>query len=60
MAQANVKENFSVPFSLFGVPEVQELIGRKEELNRIKKSFQGNGLQREVVILHGLGGIGKT
>ena len=55
-----MKENFSVPFSLSGVPEVQEFIGRKEELNRIKKAFQGNGLQREVVILHGLGGIGKT
>ncbi len=55
-----MKENFSVPFSLSGVPEVQEFVGRKEELIRIKKAFQGNGSQRKVVLLHGLGGIGKT
>ena len=35
-------------------------MGRKQELLRIKEAFQGNGSQRKVVILHGLGGIGKT
>ena len=35
-------------------------MGRKEELFKIKKAFQGNGSHRKVVILHGLGGIGKT
>ncbi len=55
-----MKENFSVPFGLSGVPEVQEFIGRKEELIGIKKAFQGNGSQRKIVLLHGLGGIGKT
>lgn len=55
-----MKEDFSVPFSLSGVPEVQEFIGRKEELIRIKQAFQGDGSQRKVVLLHGLGGIGKT
>ncbi|MCJ1348933.1 hypothetical protein MMC31_007166, partial [Peltigera leucophlebia] len=58
--QANGKEKFSVPFSLSGVLEVQEFIGRKEELIRIKKAFQGGGSKRKVVLLHGLGGIGKT
>ncbi len=55
-----MKDNFSVPFSLSGVPEVQEFVGRNEALIRIKKAFQGNGSQRKVVFLHGLGGIGKT
>ena len=55
-----MNENFSVAFSLSGVPEVQKFIGRKEELIRIKKAFQGNGSQRKVVLLHGLGGMGKT
>ena len=35
-------------------------MGRKEELITIKEAFQGDGSQRKVVILHGLGGIGKT
>lgn len=55
-----MKEDFSVPFSLSGAPEVPEFIGRKEELIRLKKAFQGDGSQRKVVVLHGLGGIGKT
>ncbi len=55
-----MKENFSVPFSLSGVPEVQEFVGRREELIRIKKAFQGNGSKRKVVLLYELGGIGKT
>ena len=55
-----MKENFSVPFSLSAVPEIKEFVGRKQEHLRIKEAFQGNGSQRKVVILHGLGGIGKT
>lgn len=55
-----MKQDFSVPFSLSGVPEVQEFVGRKEELMEIRETFQGYGSQRKVVILHGLGGIGKT
>ncbi len=55
-----MKENFSVPFSLSGVPEVQEFVGRKKELITIKEAFRGDGSQRKVVLLHGLGGIGKT
>ena len=35
-------------------------MGRKIELITIKEAFQGDGSQRKVVVLHGLGGIGKT
>ncbi|MCJ1423210.1 hypothetical protein MMC29_001092 [Sticta canariensis] len=59
-AQANEKENFSLPFSLSGVPEVYEFVGRMEELFKIKREFQRDGFQRKVVVLRGLGGIGKT
>ena len=58
--QANVKQDFSVPFSLFGVPKVKKFVGRKEELIMIKEAFEGDGAQRKIVILHGLGGVGKT
>ncbi len=55
-----MEEDFSIPFSLFGVRKVQEFVGRKKELIRIKEAIQGDGSQRKVVVLHGLGGIGKT
>ena len=55
-----MKENFSIPFSLFGVPEIEHFVGREEELKRIKEAFQDHGSQRKVVLLCGLGGIGKT
>ncbi|SLM35632.1 P-loop containing nucleoside triphosphate hydrolase [Lasallia pustulata] len=59
-AQANVKDDFTVPFSLSGIPETENFVGRKEELAKIKEAFQGDGSQRAVVLLHGLGGMGKT
>ena len=55
-----MKECFSVPFSLSEVPEVQEFVGRKKELVGMKEEFQGDGSQRQVVVLHVLRGIGKT
>lgn len=55
-----MKEDFSIPFSLSGVPEIEQFVGRKEELSTVKDSFQGDGSQRKIVLLHGLGGIGKT
>ncbi len=55
-----MKDDFSIPFSLFGVPEVEHFVGRKEELIRIKEAFQNHESQRKVVLLCGLGGIGKT
>ena len=59
-AQAEAEESFSLPFSLSGVPEIDQFVGRTEELFEINEVFQGDGSQRKVVILHGLGGIGKT
>lgn len=56
VAQANEKGNFSLPFSLSGVPEIEKFV---EELTKMKKVFQGDGSQRKIVILYGLGGIGK-
>lgn len=35
-------------------------MGKKKELITIKEAFRGDGSQRKVVLLHGLGGIGKT
>ena len=35
-------------------------MGRKDELTKLREAFQGSGFQRKIVILHGLGGIGKT
>lgn len=55
-----MKEDFSIPFSLSGVPEIERFVGRKEELSKIKEAFEGDGSQRKIVLLHGLGGIGKT
>lgn len=59
-AQVNVKEDFSITFSLSGIPEIDQFVGRKEELNKIKEALQGVESRRKVVLLHGLGGIGKT
>ena len=55
-----MKEIFSVSFSLSGVPEAQEFVGRKKEFIRIKEAFQRDASQREFFVLHGLGGIGNT
>lgn len=57
---SSTDEDFSVSFSLTGVPEINEFIGRDKELVEIKEAFQGDGSHRKTVILHGLGGIGKT
>lgn len=59
-AQINATEDFSISLSLSGVPETEKFVGRREELNKIKNAFQGAGSRRKVVLLHGLGGIGKT
>ena len=55
-----IAQDFSVPFSLSGVPEADQFIGRGEELIQLEEAFQGDGSQRQIVLLHGLGGIGKT
>lgn len=59
-ALSKIDEDFSIPFSLSGVPEIEHFVGRKEELANIKEAFQGDGSHRKTVLLQGLGGIGKT
>lgn len=54
------KEDFSVPFNLFGIPEIENFVGRKNDLIRVRKAFYGGKSRRKIVLLHGLGGIGKT
>ncbi|KAI2623399.1 hypothetical protein GGS21DRAFT_339699 [Xylaria nigripes] len=52
-------EDFSVAFSLFGVPEIERFVAREQEVTEIHQTLRSNG-SRRVVVLHGLGGIGKT
>jgi hypothetical protein len=51
---------FSLPFSLSGVPEAHTFVGREKELTDMQEALQGDGCRRKVVVLQGLGGIGKT
>lgn len=60
LALSKIDEDFSVPFSLSGVPEIDNFISRDKELLEINEEFQGNGSHRKTVLLQGLGGIGKT
>ncbi|PQE27753.1 hypothetical protein CJF31_00009986 [Rutstroemia sp. NJR-2017a BVV2] len=53
------REDFSVVFSLSNVPDIQHFVARKTELVEIHKALSGDG-SRRTVVLHGLGGIGKT
>lgn len=50
---------FSISFSLAHIPRTDNFVGRQEELKNIHKLLQSNG-SRRTVVLHGLGGIGKT
>ncbi|EFY89220.1 kinesin light chain [Metarhizium acridum CQMa 102] len=51
--------DFSVAFSLSEVPEIQNFVARETEITEIRRTLSSDG-SRRVVILHGLGGIGKT
>jgi hypothetical protein len=53
------REDFSVAFSLSNVSDVEHFVARKTELVEIHKALSGDG-SRRAVVLHGLGGIGKT
>ena len=48
-----------MPFSLTGAPEVGHFVARQQELADIHQGLRSDGTRR-VVVLHGLGGIGKT
>ncbi|CZR53592.1 related to calcium-independent phospholipase A2 [Phialocephala subalpina] len=49
-------ENFSIPFS---ISEIEHFVAREDELREIHEALHGDG-SRRTVVLHGLGGIGKT
>ncbi|KAI0810082.1 hypothetical protein GGR55DRAFT_689254 [Xylaria sp. FL0064] len=51
--------DFSVIFSLSNVPEIQYFVAREKELAEMRRTLSSDG-SRRVVVLHGLGGIGKT
>ena len=52
---------FSIPLDLSKVPAIDQFVGRTEDLQSLWKILQPSvSSMRKVVILHGLGGIGKT
>ena len=53
------QEDYSVTFSLSNVSEIEQFVAREDELAEIHRTLRGDGTRRTVV-LHGLGGIGKT
>ncbi|KAI9775341.1 MAG: hypothetical protein M1839_001257 [Geoglossum umbratile] len=52
-------KNFSILFSLSMISEIEHFVAREDELRDIHEALRGDGCRRTVV-LHGLGGIGKT
>ena len=53
------REDFSVTFNLSDVPDIENFVAREEELAEMHRRLRSDGSRRSVV-LHGLGGIGKT
>ncbi|KAF2730312.1 hypothetical protein EJ04DRAFT_396871, partial [Polyplosphaeria fusca] len=52
-------EQFAVPLNLASFPEAAEFVAREEELSKMHGLLHGHS-SRAAVVLHGLGGIGKT
>ena len=52
-------EQFAVGLNLTSFPEATQLVAREEELSRMHEQLQGHK-SRSCVVLHGLGGMGKT
>lgn len=60
LTRAGIKrEDFSVSFSLSNISDVEHFVSREEELTEIHTKLSGDG-SRRAVVLHGLGGMGKT
>lgn len=51
--------NHSIAFSLSEVPDIEHFVAREQELKEMHKVLSKDE-NRETIILHGLGGIGKT
>ncbi|KAF4924462.1 Kinesin light chain 3 [Colletotrichum fructicola] len=58
-ARQTASPSFILPFKLPGVHSVNHFVAREEELGRLYNELKWTG-DRRTVILHGLGGIGKT
>ncbi|KAN0068018.1 HET domain containing protein [Elaphomyces granulatus] len=58
-SQGTKREDFSAAFSLSDVSEIEQFVAREEEFAEIHRTLRGDG-SRRTVVLHGLGGIGKT
>ncbi|KAF2739783.1 HET-domain-containing protein [Polyplosphaeria fusca] len=52
-------EQYAVGFSLSSFPEAAQFVAREEELSKMHELLHGHS-SRAAVVLHGLGGIGKT
>ena len=52
-------KDYSVAFSLSDVSEIEHFVAREEEIAEMHKTLSSDGIRRTIV-LHGLGGIGKT
>jgi len=59
IVRINTEETFSISFSLADVSETGHFVAREDELAEIHRSLNRDG-SRRIVVLHGLGGIGKT
>lgn len=56
-----ILDKFRIPFKLTNVPVVNRFIGRTAELDHMWGMLRPNAAElRKVVVLHGMGGIGKT
>jgi hypothetical protein len=54
-------EQFAVGLDLISFPEATRFVAREEELSKMYELLQGRGHRsRSCVVLHGLGGMGKT
>lgn len=54
-------ENYTIPFSLEGVPVVSEFVDRPDEMAKLEEVLLPHDQKRRAVyVLYGLGGIGKT
>lgn len=53
------RDDFSILFSLSGTTKVEHFVARSNELEQMRTTLSSDG-SRRIVILHGLGGIGKT
>lgn len=53
-------EPFGLPFSLATAPEINYFVGRVKKLSSIQSALFPITGERKIVVLHGLGGIGKS